>query len=360
VQVPEPRMKIMTVLGTRPEIIRLSRIIPALDAEAQHILVHTGQNFDAKLSDIFFDELGIRPPDHFLGIRAATPAEQIGRILAGVEALLLQHRPDRLFILGDTNSGLCAIIAKRMGIPVYHAEAGNRCFDDRVPEETNRRIIDQCSDVLMPYTQHSRRHLLAEGFDDTRIHVTGNPIYEVIQHYLPHIRASNTLAHLDLEKKKYLLVTLHRAENVDHPETLSMYLAALQKIAQSRQLPAIISTHPRLRDKLAGYAADGLHFLEPFGFFDFIHLQQHALCVLTDSGTVQEESCILGTPCVTLRRTTERPETLEAGSNILASANEDEIMQALNASCTPAGTVIIPADYLVPDVSSRITRLLLA
>ena len=356
-------MKVMTVLGTRPEIIRLSRIIPKLDRRAQHILVHTGQNFDVRLSDVFFQDLGIRTSDHYLGIRAKTPGEQIGKILTQVEALLEQHKPDRLMILGDTNSALCAIIAKRLGIRVYHAEAGNRCFDDRVPEEINRRIIDQCSDVLLPYTQNSRRYLLAEGFDPSRIHVTGNPISEVIHHYMPQIKASKALADLGLQEKNYILVTLHRAENVDNSETLAMYIGALEKIALTQKIPVIISTHPRLRHKMASYtqAIHGLQFLEPFGFFDFIKLQQHARCIMTDSGTVQEESCILGTPCVTLRRTTERPETLEVGSNVLASMDEDSILHALDYSCrTDRPAFGVPEDYLIPDVSDRIIDLLLA
>lgn len=355
-------MKIMTILGTRPEIIRLSRLIPGLDAHSQHLLVHTGQNFDARLSDVFFHELGVRAPDITLGIRADSAAAQIGQILAATEQLLAQHRPDRLMILGDTNSGLSAIIAKRMGVPVYHSEAGNRCFDDRVPEEVNRRIIDQCSEVLMPYTRHSRRHLLNEGYDPSRIHVTGNPITEVLTHYMPQIEASNVLTELKLKKGDYMLVTLHRAENVDVPERLGMFLRALEKTAQQHALPMIVSTHPRLRHRLHGYQSRSkqLVFALPFGFLDFIKLQKHAACVLTDSGTVQEESCLLGVPCVTLRRTTERPETLEAGSNLLAGESEEGIVKAVDYACRRKMKHVIPEDYRVPDVSERILNLLLA
>ena len=319
-------MKIVTVLGTRPEIIRLSLLIPKLDAHSQHLLIHTGQNSAESLSDIFFAELGLRAPDHHLAIVEADFARQVGRILAACHDLFTSERPDRLLILGDTNSALSAIVAKRLGIRVYHMEAGNRCFDPRVPEEVNRRIVDHVSDVLMPYTERSRQNLLREGFAADRVYVIGNPIYEVMQANAAAIDNSPILARLGLNRRGYFLVTLHRAENVDLPDRLAGFARALQAIGERYRQPVIVSTHPRTRSRLPGevMAGNGLvRFLEPFGFVDFVALEKHARCVLTDSGTVQEECAILGIPTVTLRDVTERPETLECGSNMLTGAGLD-------------------------------------
>ncbi len=289
-------MKVMTVLGTRPEIIRLSQIIPRLDRLCDHILVHTGQNYETSLSDVFFQQLDIRQPNHYLGVRADSFGEQIGKIFAASEQIIREEKPDRILLLGDTNSALIAIIAKRMGIPVFHMEAGNRCYDDRVPEEVNRRIIDHCSDVLMPYTERSRTNLLREGIPSERTYVIGNPIYEVIRCYESDIHASQILSQLNLLPNKYFLVTMHRAENVDIEERLRALLHSLNLLAAEYNLPIICSLHPRTKHRLERYHLEtetkNIQFFEPFGFFDFIALERSAFCVLSDSGTVQEECCI--------------------------------------------------------------------
>ena len=326
-------MKVMTVLGTRPEIIRLSAVIPLLDAHAEHILVHTGQNYDQRLSQVFFEELGLRAPDEFLGVRCADFAGQMGRILEGAHELFLRHRPDRVLILGDTNSGLAALVARRLGIPVYHMEAGNRCYDDRVPEEVNRRVIDHSSSVLLPYTERSRQNLLAEGIPGRRIYVTGNPIQQVIGRYAGQIGSSRVLEEQRLERGKYFLATAHRSENVDHEKRLRNLLAALARIAEEYGYPVIYPLHPRTRSRAqaAGIemGAAGVRLMEPLGFFDFIRLEQNAFCVLSDSGTVQEEACLFGVPNVTLRDVTERPETLECGSNILCGVEPGAVARAV-------------------------------
>ncbi len=356
-------MKLLTVLGTRPEIIRLSRVIPTLDALCDHVLVHTGQNFDQRLSDLFFDELGVRPPDHYLGVRADSFGAQVGRILSESERVLRAEQPDRLLILGDTNSGLAAVIAKRLGIPVYHMEAGNRCYDDRVPEEVNRRIIDHSSDVLLPYTERSRANLLREGIAGERIYVTGNPIKEVLDHYAPQIAASGALDALGLEAGRYFLVTLHRAENVDQPARLAQFIAALRRLHDEYGLPVVCSLHPRTRSQLArqGQALDGggVRAFEPLGFFDFVRLEQGALCVLSDSGTVQEECCIFRVPTVTLRDTTERPETVEVGSNMLSGAAADSVLACARAVLAAPPAWNPPPEYLVPAVSQAVAKIVL-
>lgn len=349
-------MKILTILGTRPEIIRLSRIIPKLDAICEHHLAHTGQNFDAKLSDIFFADLGVRQPDYFFRSRVDTLATQVGHILGEAESLIAQVRPDRLLVLGDTNSALSAFIAKRMGVPVYHMEAGNRCYDDRVPEEVNRRVIDHCSDVLMPYTERSRTNLLDEGIHGTRILVTGNPIFEVLEHYKPQVDASRVLETLGLAPRRYLLATFHRAENVDMPERLGQIVAGLRGAAAALEMPVVCSVHPRTRMRLQQHYLDpddrNLLMLEPLGFFDFVALEREAYAVVTDSGTVQEEACIMGVPGITIRDTTERPETVECGSNILAGVQPELLVRLLTTRCAERGWWRPPREYLEPHVSS--------
>jgi UDP-N-acetylglucosamine 2-epimerase (non-hydrolysing) len=357
-------MKILTVLGTRPEIIRLSRVVEKLDRLAgAHVLVHTGQNFDPGLSDIFFDELGVRPPDHFLGARGETAGEQIGQIIAGSERVMLAERPDRLLILGDTNSALSAIVAKRLGIPVYHMEAGNRCYDDRVPEEVNRRIVDHSSDVLMPYTERSRANLLREGIEGRRIYVTGNPILEVIEHYDADIRRSDVLEHLGLEAGKYFLVTTHRAENVDVEKRLRSLVRALEMLQREYELPVICSTHPRTGSYLQRYGlgveSDQIRFLQPFSFFDFITLERNAFCVLSDSGTVQEECCIFRVANVTIRDVTERPETIECGSNMLSGAEPEAILRAVKTVLDNRQDWIVPPEYAAAHVSQTVVKIVL-
>jgi len=355
-------MKIMTMLGTRPEIIRLSEVIRILDREADHVLVHTGQNYDASLSDQFFAELQVRTPDEHLGIREAGMGAQLGRILEGAERLLRQHHPDRLLILGDTNSGMSAIIARRLGVPVYHMEAGNRCFDDRVPEEVNRRVIDHCSTVLMPYTERSRANLLREGIDGARIFVTGNPIKEIIDAHRARIDASTILAERQLQPGRYFLATLHRAENVDHQGRLRDLLEAFAQLHRRHGMPIVCSLHPRTRSRLEALgitAGAGLQFAAPFGFADFIHLEQHAFCTLSDSGTVQEEACLLGVPNVTIRDVTERPETIECGSNILSGATPNGVLSAVAIATGPGRRWVPPAEYLRADVASTVARIVL-
>jgi UDP-N-acetylglucosamine 2-epimerase (non-hydrolysing) len=356
-------MKLMTIIGTRPEIIRLSLLIPLLDEFCQHILVHTGQNYDDRLSQIFFDELRVRKPDVHMGVRAAGCGEQIGQILARSEALFLEHRPDRLLILGDTNSGLAAIIARRLGIAVYHMEAGNRCYDDRVPEEINRRLIDHSSSVLMPYTNRSRENLLAEGFPGSLVHVTGNPIYEVLEHYKEQISSSSILHDLHLERGKYFLLTAHRAENVDIEDRLKLLVQGLTRLRKEFGFPVVGSLHPRTESKIKLFGIyidqEAIRFLPPMGFFDFVHLEQNAFCTLTDSGTVQEETCLFRVPNVTIRDVTERPETLECGSNILTGVGEDEILRAVAIVSRRAGRWAPPEEYLRAEVSSTVVRILL-
>ena len=356
-------MKILTVLGTRPEIIRLCKIIPKLDASAEHVLVDTGQNFDDRLNALFFRQLGLRQPDYSLGVRGDGIADQIGQILVRSEEVLRTERPDRLLILGDTNSSLCAIIAKRLGIPVLHMEAGNRCYDDRVPEEVNRRLIDHSSDVLMPYTERSRMNLLREGIPGERIFVTGNPIKEVIDAHTDRIAASTALADLGVEPGGYFLVTLHRAENVDVESRLRSLTAALFRLAQQQEIPVLVSTHPRTRLRINQFqikAGDAdVRFLEPFGFFDFIALEKQAACVLSDSGTVQEECALFGVPNVTLRDVTERPETVECGSNMLSGADTESIVACVQAVRTLKPRWMPPVEYMASAVSDTVVRIAL-
>ncbi len=357
-------MKILTVLGTRPEIIRLSRVISLLDHHAAHILVHTGQNYDTRLSQVFFDELGVRPPDEYLSVQAPSFAAQIGQILERSEILLRKHRPDRVVILGDTDSGMAAIVARRLGIPVYHMEAGNRCYDDRVPEEINRRVIDHCSSILMPYTSRSRDNLIAEGFPTHRLYVTGNPIKQVVDTFEDRIAASTVLDQLGLQEKRFFLVTAHRAENVDRQDRLRGIVAALNALQADYGLPVVVSVHPRTRarlDSLGLTAQDQrVHYLRPFGFFDFIRLERSAYCILSDSGTVQEEACILGVPNVTIRDVTERPETLDCGSNVLAGVDPKAIVSAVALVSNQVGRWQPPPEYLAPCVAETVVRILLS
>jgi UDP-N-acetylglucosamine 2-epimerase (non-hydrolysing) len=354
-------VRIVTVLGTRPEIIRLSRVIPLLDAHAEHVLVHTGQNFDARLSGIFFDELALRPPDVHLGVQACSFGEQAGRIIALTDRVFQERRPDRVLILGDTNSGLSALPARRRGIPVYHMEAGNRCYDDRVPEEVNRRIIDHSSSVLLPYTERSRANLLREGIASQRIFVTGNPIRQVIEGVQDRIAASGALDRLGLDEKRYLVVTMHRAENVDVEVRLRNLVAALDIVAATFDMPVVCSVHPRTRSRMEAYGISRTHqnvrFMEPLGFIDFVRLEQSAFCVLSDSGTVQEEACILGVPHVTIRDVTERPETVECGSNLLSGNDPADIVQAVRIVTASPPAWIPPPEYLAPAVAETVCRI---
>lgn len=356
-------MKIMTILGTRPEIIRLSLIIQKLDRVCEHILVHTGQNYDPNLNDIFFQQLDLRRADHYLGVRGETFGEQIGKIIIACESVLLAEKPDRLLLLGDTNSALAAIVAKRMGIPVFHMEAGNRCYDDRVPEEVNRRIIDHSSDIWMPYTERSRQNLLREGIPGEKIYVTGNPIHEVIQHYDPLIRQTTILSDLSLEAKRYFLVTMHRAENVDVESRLQWLAQSLDQIQRKYRVPVVVSTHPHTRQRMQAYGIgpenNEIRFLQPFGFYEFITLERNAMCLLSDSGTVQEECAIFGVPNVTIRDVTERPETIECGSNILSGAAPDDILRCVNLVLEQKSRWAPPPEYLAETVSDTVVKICL-
>ncbi|MBD2846422.1 UDP-N-acetylglucosamine 2-epimerase (non-hydrolyzing) [Paenibacillus sp. IB182496] len=356
-------MNVLTILGTRPEIIRLSLIIRKLDQLAhRHVLVHTGQNFTTTLSRIFFDELGVRLPDYSAKGREQTLGKQLAAMMRHIEPILERERPDKVLVLGDTNSALSAVLAERMGIPVVHMEAGNRCFDLAVPEEKNRRVIDAISSINMPYTRQSKENLLREGVPVHRIVVSGNPIYEVLEHFKPAIAASPILRRLRLQPKDYLLVTIHRAENVDRPAHLREILEGLNLTAARFGLRLICSTHPRTRSKLAAMGIEMhplVEFHEPFGFFDFVKLEGEARCVLTDSGTVQEECCLLRVPTVTVRHTTERPETVDCGSNIVTGVAARRIADGVALMTATAADWSWPEGYAVPDVSDRVVRYLL-
>jgi UDP-N-acetylglucosamine 2-epimerase (non-hydrolysing) len=323
-------------------------------------LVHTGQNYDPNLKDVFFKSLGVREPDYYLNAKGSF-GEQMGTIFRESEAVIRREEPDRLLILGDTNSGLASVIAKRFHIPVFHMEAGNRCYDDRVPEEVNRRIIDHSSDILMPYTWRSRENLLAEGIPGHRIYVTGNPIKEVIDHFGPSIDASKVLKTLGLIKRGYFLVTLHRAENVDFQERLKNFMHALTLLHRAHDKPVVCSLHPRTRSKLKEYnlSVEGIIFIEPQGFFDFVHLEKNAQCVLSDSGTVQEECCIFGVPAVTLRDTTERPETIDVGSNILSGSDPQRILDCVDIVLSQPPHWVPPGEYMVDNVSDTVIKIVL-
>ncbi len=353
----------MTIFGTRPEIIRLSLVMKLLDQHCEHMTVHTGQNFDESLSDVFFRDLEIRPPDVHLGIKSTNFGEQASEIIREVDRVIAEHEPDRILILGDTNSGLAAIPAARRHIPVYHMEAGNRCYDDRVPEELNRRIIDHSSTVLMPYTERSRQNLLHEGIQSGRIYVTGNPIKEVIDSVLDKIDASGILEELGVRPFEYFLATVHRAENVDLPDRLKDIFAGLEWTAENFSKPVLVSVHPRTAARLSeqGIAPDAnrVRLLDAFGFLDFVKLERNALAVLTDSGTVQEECAIFGVPNITVRDVTERPETIECGSNILSGADPDQIVHAVEVALAQPATWSAPAEYLRTNISQTVSKIVL-
>jgi len=356
-------MKVMTVVGTRPELIRLSLIIPKLDQYCEHILVHTGQNYDDRLNKIFFNDLGIRKPDYELGVRGDTFGEQIGKILIEGEKVIRKEKPDRILILGDTNSSLVSIIAKRMGIPVYHMEAGNRCFDDRVPEEVNRRVVDHCSSILLPYTHRSKENLLREGILIERIYVTGNPINEVLEFFSENIHGCTALKDLELKPKEYFLTTFHREENVDFEEHLRSIVLALEKIQEKYSYPIICSVHPRTRKRMETMEIisnnKAIQFLQPLSFFDFVALEKSAFCVLTDSGTVQEECCIFKVPNVTIRDVTERPETIECGSNVLSGVDQAKILDCVNTAVSEPNIWEVPEEYVVKNTSSTVVKIIL-
>jgi UDP-N-acetylglucosamine 2-epimerase (non-hydrolysing) len=335
-----------------------------LDKFCDHKVLHTGQNFDKTLNDIFFDELKVRKPDCILDSKSSGPMGQIGIILEGCEKYFQEEKPDAVLILGDTNSALSAIAAKRMGIPVFHMEAGNRCYDDRVPEEVNRRIVDHSSEILLPYTERSRANLLKEGILGQKVYVTGNPILEVLDFYKEQIDSSDIIEKLGLEAGKYFLVTLHRAENVDVEERLSDFIEAFKKTYEKYKMPIVLSVHPRTRSQLEkqnkSLNGDGMIALEPMGLFDFVNLEKNAFCALSDSGTVQEECAIFGVPNVTLRDVTERPETIEAGSNFIAGCKPESILLGIEVATSSKLNWEPPKEYLVRNVSDIVARIVLS
>lgn len=360
-------MKVLTVVGTRPEIIRLSRVIACLNSTVDHVLVHTGQNYDHELSDVFFQQLDIKTPDHFLGAGPGTACKVIGEILIGIDQVLESERPDALLVLGDTNSCLAAISAKKRHIPIFHMEAGNRCFDERVPEEANRRLVDHLSDINMPYSDLARQNLIAESIPSQRIVKTGSPMREVLEYYRPGIDASTVHDDLELTPQRYFVVSCHREENVDNVRNLSRFVGIINRLAGEFDLPVVVSTHPRTRLRLneAGLALDRrVRLLKPLGFFDYVRLQEQAHTVLSDSGTITEESSILNFPALNLREAHERPEGMEEGAVIMTGLSEQRVLEAL-ALTTRQGRgekrELQPvADYRWSNVSAKVVRIILS
>ncbi|MBB6404756.1 non-hydrolyzing UDP-N-acetylglucosamine 2-epimerase [Arthrobacter sp. AZCC_0090] len=354
------KLKVATVVGTRPEIIRLAATIKRLEKYTDHVLIHTGQNYDYELNEIFFEDLGLRKPDHFLAADVSSLGAVLGSILTKVEAVLLEEKPDAMVVLGDTNSCISAVIARRLKIPVFHMEAGNRCFDENVPEEVNRRLVDHVSDYNLVYTEHARRNLLAEGIHPSRILLTGSPMQEVLTANASAIDASDVVERQGLIPGQYVLVSLHREENVDSPERLRTVLEALNAVGQKYQVPVLLSTHPRTRKRLEGQPEElksGVILHPPFGFNDYVKLQKDALIVLSDSGTISEESSLLGFAAVTLRDFIERPESLDTGSIITSGLRKESILDAIDMTLQQVaedGYVAPPADYQISDTSRRV------
>jgi len=365
-----PKLKVMTVLGTRPEIIRLSRVMTGLDKHVDHIIVHTGQNWDYELNEVFFSDLGVRKPDYFLGVDTSSLGAVLGGILVEAEKVLKAERPDALLVLGDTNSAIAAIMAQRMKIPIYHMEAGNRSFDRNVPEETNRRLVDHISDFNLVYTEHARRHLLSEGIQHRRIYLTGSPMREVLEHYRTQINSSDVVERLDLERGKYFIVSMHREENVDSKQRLISLVETLNQLAEDYNVPVIISTHPRTRNRLEAIEGlvldDRVRDLKPFGFHDYNHLQMHSLCTISDSGTIAEESSILDFPAISPRDAIERPEALDTGNIVNTGLDRNTMLEAIKMVVavdadrkTSGERCPIPDDYQISNTSERVIKLII-
>lgn len=364
------RLKVMTILGTRPEIIRLSRVMARLDDFTDHVIVHTGQNWDYELNEVFFEDLGVRKPDYFLGAGGGTLGETLGRILIETEKALLAAPPDAVLILGDTNSAISAIIARRMKIPVYHMEAGNRSYDRNVPEETNRKLVDHIADFNLVYTEHARRHLLSEGIQHRRIYLTGSPMREVLEYYRPQIEASDVVSRLGLTENRYFIVSLHREENVDNAERLATLVDTLNALAQQHDMPIVVSTHPRTRQRLNALGDRALDsrvkWMTPFGFHDYNSLQLNAFCAISDSGTIAEEASILGFPAITPRDAIERPEGLDTGCIIMTGLDQAAILSGVLsitrgfAARAAAGLPHpVPTDYCITNTAERVVNLIL-
>ena len=356
-----PKLKLVTILGTRPEIIRLSEIIKLADKTFEHILVHTGQNYDYELNEIFFEDLDLRKPNYFLNVVGKDLGETIGNVISKSYELLSNIKPDALLVLGDTNSVLCTIAAKRLKIPIFHMESGNRCFDQNVPEETNRKISDHISDINLTYTEHSRRYLLSEGFRKDHVFVTGSPLFEVLKNYNIKIESSKILNQLSLKQGAYIVLSAHREENIDIDNNFIILVNAINKVAEKYKLPIIFSTHPRTKNKIKNL---GIKFnsliqsISPLGFFDYVYLQKNAYIVLSDSGTISEESAMMNFPAISIRTSTERPEAIDTGNIVLGGINENDIINSietciLTRSFDPFN---IPSEYQVSNVSRRIIR----
>ncbi len=360
--------KVMTIVGTRPELIKMSRVIAELDTYTHHVLVHTGQNFDYELNQVFFDDLGIRKPDYFLGATGVNAAQTIARVIEKADEVLEKEQPEALMLYGDTNSCLSVIAAKRRKIPVFHMEAGNRCFDQRVPEELNRKVLDHLSDINMVLTEHARRYLLAEGIPADRIIKTGSHMQEVLDFYMPKIVVSDVLDRLNLQSQGYFLLSAHREENVDSPENLQDLLDTLQALVKQYDMPIIVSTHPRTRQRLEKLGVDDLdariQFLKPFGFFDYVKLQMSAFCVLSDSGTITEEASLLNLPAITIRNAHERPEGMDEGVLIMSGLKAERVLDAVRIvtqqhNKTDRQFRIVP-DYEGGVVSQKVLRVMLS
>ncbi|MFH1581646.1 MAG: UDP-N-acetylglucosamine 2-epimerase (non-hydrolyzing) [Pseudomonadota bacterium] len=356
----------MTILGTRPEIIRLSRVMALLDKHVDHVMVHTGQNYDYELNEVFFSDLGVRKPDYFLKIDCSTLGRAYGNVLISIETVFLKEKPDAVLILGDTNSAIAALMAKRMKIPIYHLEAGNRSFDLNVPEEINRRVIDHISDFNLVYTEHARRNLLSEGLHPRRIYLTGSPMKEIVDTYFKKVKKSSILTRLKIEKGKYIVVSLHREENVDVKNHLTAILDILNTLAKEYSMPVIVSTHPRTRKRIENVVNIKMNklvrFLKPFGYFDYLRLQTNAFCVVSDSGTISEEAAILRFPAVTIRNAMERPEALDAGNIILTGLLPETIINAVRfvtSENSHLKTQRTPDAYEINDFSQRVARLII-
>lgn len=360
------KLKVLTVVGTRPEIIRLSRVMSLLDEHVNHIIAHTGQNYDYELNEIFFKDLELRKPDIFLNVDVTSLEATVGDIIRKSGELLRVEKPDALLVLGDTNSCLSAYMAKRLHIPIFHMEAGNRCFDFNVPEEINRRLIDHLADFNLVYTEHARRHLISEGLPHRRIYLTGSPMYEVLNFYREKINSSAIIETLKLKRHNYFAVSIHREENVDNPGNLLKVLGVLNSIASAYNLPVIVSTHPRTRKRLENInnvkVDPQIQFLKPFAFTDYVNLQLNALCTISDSGTISEESAILNFPAISLRNSMERPEAQDAGTVILTGFDPDVIMSSIRIAVAEQARLIakvLPFEYIIPDTSWRTVKVIM-
>lgn len=359
------KLKVLTVIGTRPEIIRLSRVIARLDEHCEHVLVHTGQNYDYELNQVFFDDLGVRKPDHFLDSAGSSAAETIGNIIIAIDKVLAQEQPEAMLVLGDTNSCLSVIPAKRRKVPIFHMEAGNRCFDLRVPEETNRRIVDHTSDINLTYSDIAREYLLREGLPPDLVIKTGSPMFEVLTHYRPQIEASDVLTRLGLEPQRYFVVSAHREENVDAPQTFAKLVDVLDTLAREHDLPVIVSTHPRTQKRIDAMGVSfhpNVQLLKPLGFLDYVKLQMSGRAVLSDSGTINEESSILNFPALNLREAHERPEGMEEAAVMMVGLNVQRVRQALAVLAAQGRgnhrDLRQVADYSMPNVSDKVLRIL--